>query len=168
MQSEVWETGMGPVMVSGDFRHIWKTITQVFGVEDPTPPGASLDDKIRHRRAAAGAFFLGLADEQSVVGVFEKMNMAWGHVRASRQLATVSETIRARASIVDVDDRAGGTRPVVQSPYRFKEAESGARGPAPHRGEHNAEVLQEWLELDQGAIDALVERGVLLADQAQA
>ena len=168
MQSEVWETGMGPVMVSGDFRHIWKTITQVFGVEDPTPPGASLDDKIRHRRAAAGAFFLGLADEQSVVGVFEKMNMAWGHVRASRQLATVSETIRARASIVDVDDRAGGTRPVVQSPYRFAEAESGARGPAPHRGEHNAEVLQEWLELDEGAIDALVERGVLLADQAPA
>ena len=96
------------------------------------------------------------------------MNMAWGHVRASRQLATASETIRARASIVDVDDRAGGTRPVVQSPYRFKEAESGARGPAPHRGEHNAEVLQEWLELDQGAIDALVERGVLLADQAPA
>lgn len=168
MQSEVWATGAGPIMVSGDFRHIWKTITQVFGVEDPTPAGASLEDKIAHRRAAAGSFFASLDDEQAVVGVFEKMNMAWGHVRASRQLTSVSETIRARDSIVEVDDRAGGTRPVVQSPYRFKEADSGARGPAPHRGEHNAVILREWLELDEAEIEALVESGVLLADQSPA
>ncbi len=50
--------------------------------------------------------------------------------------------------VVEVDDRAGGTRPVVQSPYRFSEAEAGIRRPAPWKGEHNAEVLLEWLGAD--------------------
>ena len=63
-----------------------------------------------------------------------------------------------------VDDRAGGERLVTQSPYRFSDAESGVRGGAPHRGEHNAEVLQEWLDMDAVDIAALVDCGALLED----
>ena len=47
--------------------------------------------------------------------------------------------------VFEVDDRAGGTRPVVQSPYRFSNAEAGIHRPAPRKGEHNAEVVREWL-----------------------
>jgi crotonobetainyl-CoA:carnitine CoA-transferase CaiB-like acyl-CoA transferase len=38
------------------------------------------------------------------------------------------------------------------------------RGVAPHRGEHNAEVLAEWLGLDGARTRALREAGVLSAD----
>lgn len=166
MQSEVWQTGIGPVMVSGDFRHIWKELVRRCGVVDPTPEGATLEEKIAHRRAAAAEYLAGLADEQAVTGAFERMNMAWGRVRASAELPTQSPTIAARGSIVEVDDRAGGLRPVVQSPYRFHEATSGVRGPAPHRGEHNAEVLAEWLGMAAAEVAALEEGGVLLEGEA--
>jgi crotonobetainyl-CoA:carnitine CoA-transferase CaiB-like acyl-CoA transferase len=165
MQSEVWETGIGPVMLSGDFRHIWKGLVKVHGVVDPTPEGASLDDKIANRRDAAAAFLAGLPDEAAVSDAFGRMNMAWGRVRRSAELTVDSPTVAARASVVEVDDRAGGTRPVVQSPYRFREATSGVRGPAPHRGEHNVEVLGDWLGMADEEVAALAETGVLLEDR---
>ena len=69
---------------------------------------------------------------------------AWGDVRTAEAIRE-QPTVRHRGTIVQVDDRAGGTRPVVGSPYRFSAAESGIRRPAPWRGEHNEEVLREWL-----------------------
>jgi crotonobetainyl-CoA:carnitine CoA-transferase CaiB-like acyl-CoA transferase len=91
------------------------------------------------------------------------INVAWGTVRdpaSIRQQATVVH----RGSIVDIDDRAGGVRPITQSPYRFSNAKSGVRGPAPHRGEHNGEVLSQWLALSTEQIKALADQGVLLSD----
>jgi crotonobetainyl-CoA:carnitine CoA-transferase CaiB-like acyl-CoA transferase len=91
------------------------------------------------------------------------MNLAWGQVRHAGTM-TDQPTVRARGAIVEIDDRAGGTRPVPQSPYRFSGALSGVRGPAPHRGEHNAEVLAEWLDMPEAEVDALAEAQVLLRD----
>ncbi|MFP6808085.1 MAG: hypothetical protein VB957_13045 [Pseudomonadales bacterium] len=66
--------------------------------------------------------------------------------------------------IVEIDDRAGRTRPMAQSPYRFSNASSGAQGPAAHRGEHNREVMQTWLSMQDEEIDKLVVSELLLAD----
>ena len=63
--------------------------------------------------------------------------------------------------LAEIDDRVGGTRPTTQAPYHFSDAEAGVRGPAPYRGEHNAEVLAEWLGLPEGSVAALAESGVL-------
>lgn len=163
MQSEVWDTPIGPVMLSGDFRHLWKQLVTKCGVEDPTPEGAGLDEKIRHRRAAAGSYLASLPDQAALEQALDSMNIAWGRVRSSADVARNSATVQARGSVVEVDDRAGGTRPVVQSPYRFTHASSGAAGPAPAQGEHNAAVLADWLDLDAGAVEALEASGVLLA-----
>jgi crotonobetainyl-CoA:carnitine CoA-transferase CaiB-like acyl-CoA transferase len=46
-------------------------------------------------------------------------------------------------------------------PYRFSDADSGVRGPAPRRGEHNHEVLAEWLGATDADLDALIAAGVL-------
>ena len=70
-------------------------------------------------------------------------------------------TVQHRGSLVEIDDRAGGTRPIPQSPYRFSDARSGVRGPAPHLGEHNAEVLADWLGSAAGDVAALTAAGVL-------
>jgi crotonobetainyl-CoA:carnitine CoA-transferase CaiB-like acyl-CoA transferase len=67
MQSEVWETAIGPVMLSGDFRHLWKLLVEHCGVEDPTPAGASLEEKIAARRRAAADCLAGLPDRDALV-----------------------------------------------------------------------------------------------------
>ena len=68
--------------------------------------------------------------------------------------------MKARGSIAQVDDRAGGTRPIPQSPYRYSDATSEVRGPAPHRGEHNEAVLADWLGRGSDDIAALYGSGV--------
>jgi CoA:oxalate CoA-transferase len=59
--------------------------------------------------------------------------------------ALASGQVRARQMTVACDDRAGGTAEVLNSPYRFSNASAGVHGRAAFRGEHNAEVLGEWL-----------------------
>ena len=39
------------------------------------------------------------------------------------------------------------------------------RGVAPHRGEHNHAVLQDWLDLSAADVQALYAEGVLLQDR---
>ena len=152
LPSEVWETPAGSVLISADFRHLWKLLTGVFGLEDPSPASAPFEEKVEQRRAIAQAYFRELPDEPAFVAVMNRMNTAWGRVRESADIRE-QPTVKHRATIIDVDDRAGGLRPVVQSPYRFSDAESGVQGPAPWKGEHNASVLRDWLGLGDGDID---------------
>jgi len=72
----------------------------------------------------------------------EASKLAWADVRAAED-AFDTPTALAHGTAATVDDRGGGTRRVVQSPYRFSAASSGVRGGAPHFGEHNAEVLAD-------------------------
>ena len=159
--SDIWRTGMGDVLIAGDFRHIWRQLATKMGVADPTPGDASLTEKIRLRREAAQAFFDGLDSREQVREAMAAMNLAWGEVRDSADVRE-SPTVQHRGSIADIDDRAGGTRPIVQSPYRFSNAESGVRGVAPHQGEHNADALADWLGSDAEEIARWVEAGVLV------
>ena len=145
--AEVWNTAAGEVMISGDFRFVWKQLVVHYSMVDPTPEGASLAEKIACRRHAVQTFFQETcADRQAVIDALNTMNLAWGDVR-SRQQSFELPTVKHRRSFVPVDDRAGGHRLVPQSPYRFSVAKAEVRGPAPHKGEHNRAVLADWLGL---------------------
>ena len=161
--SEIWPTGAGAVLIAGDFRHVWRQLAARMGVADPTPAGAALAEKVRLRREAAAAFFAGLQTKDAVRQAMDTMNLAWGDVRSSADVRE-SPTVRHRGMIADVDDRAGGKRPVTQSPYRFSNAAAGVRGVGPHRGEHNAEVLADWLGCADAEIDGWRDAGVLLEE----
>jgi crotonobetainyl-CoA:carnitine CoA-transferase CaiB-like acyl-CoA transferase len=163
-RSEVWDTPAGQIIIAGDFRHIWKQLQRHCGVVDPTPQDGSLDDKIRLRRRTAQNFFKSLPDRAAVIAALDKMNLAWGDVRSGAGAADLP-TVKHRKSIVQVDDRGGGTRPVVQSPYRFSNADAGVRRGAPHQGEHNADVLKDWLGATDVEIERLRAAGVLLEKQ---
>ena len=82
------------------------------------------------------------------------------------EAAFTSPSAKARGTVAAVDDRGGGTRPVVESPYRFSAAKSGVSAGAGYRGEHNREVLAEWLGASGDEIDKLEEAGVLLAEDS--
>jgi crotonobetainyl-CoA:carnitine CoA-transferase CaiB-like acyl-CoA transferase len=161
---EVWDAPGGPIMITGDFRSIWKLLVRHLDVVDPTPEGASLADKIRIRRDATAEFFRSFPNRTALVAALDRVNLAWGDVRSNAD-AFLSPTARTRGVVAQVDDRGGDARPVVQSPYRFSDAASGVvRGPA-YRGEHNHDVLQRWLGASNQEITALESQGVLAAEE---
>lgn len=166
--SEVWDATGGPVILAGDFRHIWKQINTVLGIADPTPPGAELREKIRCRRAAVGDFLSSFTTREELTHALDTARLAWGNVNSTADYLTHSETLRGRNSVVEVDDRHGSTRPLFQSPYRFSNATSEVRAGAPFQGEHNREVLREWIGMDDRAIEALTARNVLVSEVSSA
>lgn len=161
--NEVWPVCFGEVVIAGDFRWIYRQLSELCGLVDPTPAGAPLAQKIELRRHAVREFLRALPDRESVFATLTRAELAFGEVRSSAA-ALQSPTALARGTVARVDDRAGGTRPVVQSPYRFSVSQSGVRGPAPHRGEHNRDVLTRWLELPAAEIEQLTADGVLLSE----
>jgi CoA:oxalate CoA-transferase len=159
--NEIWEVVGGPILIAGDFRWVWQRLQSTFELVDPTPPGGSIAQKSEHRHAAVRVFFAGFSERAALLRALDQADLPWGEVKTTRQ-AFDTETLRARGAVVRIDDRAGGVRPVIQSPYKFSNAESGVSGPAPHRGEHNREVLEQWLGKNADEISALERQGVLL------
>jgi crotonobetainyl-CoA:carnitine CoA-transferase CaiB-like acyl-CoA transferase len=81
-------------------------------------------------------------------------NLVMGFVRTFNEAAD-TDWARARGAIVEVPDRGGGSFRVPNTPWRFSNAASGARGEPAYRGEHNREVLAELLGLGDEEIDEL-------------
>jgi CoA:oxalate CoA-transferase len=161
--SEIWETAFGHVVLAGDFRFLFREVVKHCGLVDPTPEGASLDEKIALRRRAFTELLARYPDMPSLANMLDRANIAWGQVLTTHE-AVRSQTSQHRSTVAQTDDRAGGTRRVIQSPYRFSAAKSGLRGPAPFRGEHNASVLGDWLACETAEIERLSGAGVLVAE----
>ena len=163
MPNEIWESGIGPVLLSTDFRLLFRSLTTL-GMEDPSSPEMELVEKINVRRKAVGNFLNTLDTIETFSAAMKSMNVAWGGVRSPENLRD-QLTIINRGSITDIDDRNGGTRPITQSPYRFSAAKSGVRGPAAHRGEHFDEILKDWLSMTDQNISQLREDNVVIYDR---
>lgn len=164
LPNEVWKTGAGPVLISAEMRYIWHLFNTQLDIADPVTKETPLAEKIAARHAVISDYLAALATWDEVEKKMDELNLAWGVVRDPTDIRNQA-TVKARGAIVEVDDRAGGTRPVTQSPYRFSNARSGVRGVAPHRGEHNLEVLAGWLGKSEADVDALKGLGVLLQDE---
>lgn len=163
LPNEIWELPFGPVLVSTDIRLLFRLLVSELGLRDPSTPDMSLDEKIATRRQAVEAFMQTLDTPDKFERAMKTINIAWGDIRQPSNL-TDQPTLAARGTFVQVDDRNGGTRRAVQSPYHFSNAVSGIRGPAAHRGEHCREVMEEWLKMPAENIDSLLERAILQDD----
>ena len=167
----VWQGTGGPILTAGDFRWIWKQLSDVHGVADTSPPDADIPTKRAHRTDAINAFLRSFATRDEMLAALDAANLAWGDVKTTAD-AYDSPTALHRGSSVEIDARDGGTRRVPQTPYRFSgtTAQTSAKsGVAPdavasHLGEHNATVLAEWLGSGRAEVDALGQAGVLLED----
>lgn len=163
LPNEIWETPFGPVLISTDFRLLFRRLTEVQALEDPSNAEMDLTEKIRVRREAVNKLVSELDSRDKFEALMKLINIAWGEVRNPAILAD-QITLKARGAITQVDDRDKGTRPITQSPYRFSDAESGVRGPAAHRGEHNREIMTEWLAKSAEVMEGLHISNVLLHD----
>ncbi len=112
--------------------------------------------------ACVADWLAGFPDLASAERALDAAGVASTRVHSTREALRLPE-VSARDMLVAIDDRGGGTMQITNSPYRFSAAESGARGFAAHRGEHNREVLRERLGYDERRLDALEAAGVLVA-----
>ena len=171
----VWEGTDGPVLTAGDFRHIWRRLSDTHQIADPSPPDADIPTKRACRTDAINAFLSSFATRAEMIAALDAANLAWGDIRTTAE-AHQSPTALHRGSSVEIDARDGGTRRVTQTPYRFTGASAGTSADsgvtpaalAPYLGEHNGEVLTEWLGDGPSDVDALRQAGVLIEDASAA
>ena len=129
-----------------------KYLEGLMGLEDGLAGEVPLKEKIAVRQQCTQQFFnQSCTTRDEVVAALDKMNIAWGDVRSMGDVRSLA-SVQARVSIAEVDDRAGGTRPIPQSPYRYANASAHVQGGASHLGEHNREILSEWLGWNESQI----------------
>ncbi len=166
-ESRVWSAPEGQqILISGEMRWLWRVFSTRAGLQDPTPPGADLDTKIKCRFEAVRDHIMSFESFEALCAHLDEVNLAWGRVRAFGDDSFSQPSVAPRGVIVEVDDREGGTRKTVQSPYKFSGVQSGiSKGAqAPHRGEHNVEALGDWLGVSADQASALATTGVLLSE----
>jgi CoA:oxalate CoA-transferase len=81
-------------------------------------------------------------------------------VRTIDEVVT-DEHLHARGMLQEIDHPELGRLTVPHSPLRYEGVERLPLTPSPRLGEHNAEVLREWLGLDDDEIDELVRTEVI-------
>jgi crotonobetainyl-CoA:carnitine CoA-transferase CaiB-like acyl-CoA transferase len=60
--------------------------------------------------------------------------------------------------VQEMDDPEAGRVRFVANPIRMSETPASYDRPPPHLGEHNAEVLQQWLDLDPAELEQLAAK----------
>lgn len=160
----VWSTQHGDVLASGNEKAQWFQLSGAGLVEDGLAKGASVPEKTETRHRVLEGFFAGFDQRDDLIAALDKANVAWAVVRQPEEVFDTDIAVDRQLSVA-VDDRDGGTRRVVQSPYHFSNARSEVRGGPPFRGEHNASVLAEWLGVDAAVSSQLFNDGVLLAEE---
>ena len=151
----------GAIATAGPEHYVWLLVRDAHGEpDDPAPRDADRATKTRLRRAALEAWMDAQPDREVLLERLATAGIASAPVSGLREALT-SPFAKERGLLVEVDDRRGGARAVVRSPARFERSPAGIRGPAPRRGEHNAEVLRSVLGYDEARIRALREAGVL-------
>lgn len=154
INGEVWPTADGPKMITGGLRWIWHQLSASAELVDPTPADSAIEVKIASRRHLIVEHLCGLSDRDAVIAALDSANLAWADVRECGEVLQ-SPTLLHRETVVDIDDRAGGTRKVIRNPYRMSHTDFSDIGVASFRGEHNVEVLDEWLGQSADGIEAL-------------
>jgi crotonobetainyl-CoA:carnitine CoA-transferase CaiB-like acyl-CoA transferase len=153
----------GLMFIATDMKLLFKRLNRVCGLADPTPEGADLETKVSLRNQAIDQRFRQCASVAEFASLMDEIDLPWGQVRDPRQLEEQA-TLKHRGMIARIDDRAGGTRPIADSPYRFSNAKSGVHKPAAHRGEHNRQVLGDWLDLAESELDRWTQSDGVVSD----
>ncbi|MEZ5265464.1 MAG: CaiB/BaiF CoA-transferase family protein [Acidimicrobiales bacterium] len=159
--NRIFDATGGPIIIAGDEKWLWHQLSTCCGLEAAAPPDADVATKVAARRRAIESFLVSFDTRERLIEQLDRANLAWGDVHDHRHAFQRQRTIVERGVLTAVDDRAGGTRPVTQSPYRFSAGRAEVRGPAAHLGEHNDDVLTGWLDLGGEELDALRRCGAL-------
>ena len=161
---EVYDAFGGPIMITGGLRWLWHTMSKTHGLIDPTPKDGPVEAKIESRHRVITGFLCGLPDRDSVYRALDDAGLAWGDIRELGEVLE-SPTIVHRNTVATIDDRDGGTRRIIRTPYRMSHSDTSDPGIAAFQGEHNHDVLATWLDKSLTDVDQLLDQGVLVQDE---
>ncbi|MGQ0623855.1 MAG: CaiB/BaiF CoA transferase family protein [Sporichthyaceae bacterium] len=161
---QVFDAPGGPLLISADPKYLWFRLSQRFALRDPDPDAAPTE-RIAARARIIAAWVSAYGDRAELIAALEAAGVAWAEVRTPATLMD-SPTAKARGVAAQVDDRRGGTRPVIRMPYRFSGGACAPRGGAAFVGEHNHEVLADWLGLAATEVASLETAGALVPREA--
>lgn len=150
---DVWDIVGGRIVIATPFFYLWRRLSKRANLDDPGDEAG--------RRAVIAEYLASFPSWDAVAAMVDELNLAWGRVRPWRDAVHTNPSVAPRDIIAQIDDRAGSTRPTTQSPYHFSDARASVRGPAPYRGEHNAEILDDWLGYNDAQVAQLTDAGVL-------
>lgn len=162
--AQLFEATGGPILLAGETKWFWHQLTSVHGLVDPGSRDRPVSEKKSDRNRIITDWLLSFPDRDGLVNALNEANLAWGNIR---QLGEVldSPTLKHRETIATIDNRDGGERPVVRSPYKMSASDTRDPGQVAMRGEHNHDVLHEWLGMSLTEVDQLVADNVLLHDE---
>lgn len=162
--AQLFDAAGGPILLAGETKWFWHQLSNVHGLVDPGSSERSVPEKKADRHRIITEWMTSFDDRAELVNALDEANLAWGNLR---QLGEVLEspTIEHRQTVATIDDRDGGTRRIVRSPYKMSASETRDPGDVALRGEHNHDVLTGWLELSLTEVDRLVADQVLLTDE---
>ncbi len=157
----IYDAGLhGVIATAGAARLVWRLLVRTHALADPSPADADLETKKSLRHQAIEAWMTAQPGREAILEKLAEAGIAAAPVVPILDALT-GELAKERDLLVEVDDRRGGTRPLVRPPARFSESRNEIRGRAARRGEHNREVLRDLLGYDDDAIDTLEATGVL-------
>jgi len=156
----VFDAPGGPILISADPKYLWYRLSCQHGLTDPDPAAAG-PAKFAARARVVVDWVTGFTERSALVEALEAAGVAWAEIRTPATLMD-SPTAIAREVVAQVDNRDGGTRPVIRMPYRFSAGACEPRAGAAFVGEHNADVLGRWLGRGAEAVAELERDGALL------
>ncbi len=162
--AQLFDAAGGPILLAGETKWFWHQLSTVHGLVDAGSKDRNVAEKKADRHEIITNWLLSFPDRDSLIAALDHANLAWGNLR---QLGEVLEspTLQHRGTVATIDNRDGGTRQVVRSPYKMTASETRDPGQIAMRGEHNHDVLTEWLDMSLTDIDQLVAGNVLLHDE---
>lgn len=162
--AQLFEGTDGPVLLAGETKWFWHQLSKIHGLVDPGSPERSGPEKKIDRNQIISEWLVSFADRASMIAALDEANLAWGNLR---QLGEVldSPTLLHRQTVAKIDNRDGGERPIVRSPYVMSESPTRDPGEVAMRGEHNYDVLTDWLDMSLTQVDQLVADNVLRQDE---
>lgn len=156
----------GVIATAGAARLIWRLLATTHGLEDPAPGEIDIPTKARARHGAIERWMSDQPTREALLAAMNEAGIACAPVVPILEALT-GPLAQERKLLVQVDDRRGGTRPIVRPPARFSVSKNEIRARAPRRGEHNAEVLGELLGYSDARIRELEECAVLSASSPE-
>ena len=163
--SWIYRCGAEHVAMPTDPRAHWDVIAEMMGRPDlAADPRYDSHEKrsalLEELEALIQDWVLDQPSADAVVAALDHHGLPGARIFRMSEALDCEQT-RARNMTVEIDDRSGRRVRVLNSPYRFSEAEAGISGRATFRGEDNRDVLRDVLRLGDEEIAALERDGVI-------
>ena len=159
-----FQTADGYLVIGVASEVIWKRFCQAIGRSDLTDDRRFADNskRVEHRVS-----LIALLSEMFL----ERTNDAWFRLLSEAEVPcapvqTIDQVFQApqvlhRRMLMEVEHPTAGKVPMAGIPVKFSITPASVRMPPPLLGEHNSEILKNWLGMSAGEIDELKREKII-------